>query len=161
MNIPTKIFLAYSHQDSRDKDILIEKLAVMIQNSEITVWHDDIIIPGDFASQDDILEKLTDCDILLFLLSSASLASKGCKLELESAVNHNIPIISVLLESCDWENHKIISRPRILPLDAKPIKSCHIESEAWKSVVDGIRIAVNNHQKKTTSASNSKKRHIC
>ena len=28
----------------------------------------------------------------------------GCKLELENAVNHNIPIISVLLQSCDCEN---------------------------------------------------------
>ena len=41
MSIPTKMFLSYSHQNRRDKDILIEKLAVMIQNREITVWHDE------------------------------------------------------------------------------------------------------------------------
>ena len=157
MNIPTKMFLSYSHQNRRDKDILIEKLAVMIQNREITVWHDDIIIPGEFASQDDILEKLADCDIFLFLLSSASLASNGCKLELKSAVNHNMPIIPILLQSCDWENHEIISRPRILPLNAEPIKSWNIENEAWQNVVDGIRIAVNHHQERRTSTSNSKK----
>ena len=155
MSIPTKIFLSYSHQNRRDKDILIEKLAVMIQNHEITVWHDDAIIPGEFASQDFILEELTDCDIFLFLLSSASLASNNCNLELESAVDHNMPIISVLLESCDWENHKIVDRPRILPLNAEPIKSWNIESEAWQNVVKGIRIAVNHHQEKMTSASNS------
>ena len=101
MSIPVKIFLSYSHQNRRDKDILIEKLAVMIQNHEITVWHDDAIIPGEIASQDFILEKLPNCDILLFLLSSASLASKSCNLELKSAFDHNMPIISVLLESCE------------------------------------------------------------
>ena len=154
-SIPTKMFLSYSHQNRRDKDILIEKLAVMIQNHEITVWHDDAIIPGDIASQDFILEELADCDILLFLLSSASLASNNCNLELRSAVDHNMPIISVLLHSCDWENHEIINRPRILPLNAEPIKSWNIESEAWQNVVDGIRIAVNHHQARMASASNS------
>ena len=68
MSIPTKIFLSYSHKNRHDKDILIEKLAVMIRNSEITVWHDDAIIPGEFASQDFIIEELADCDILLFVL---------------------------------------------------------------------------------------------
>ena len=120
----------------------------------------NIIIPGEFASQDDILEKLADCDILLFLLCSASLASNGCKLELKSAVNHNMPIIPILLESCDWENHKIVSRHRILPLNAESIKSQNIENQAWQSVVEGIRIAVNHHQERRTSASNSKKKHI-
>ena len=154
MSIPTKIFLSYSHQNRRDKDILIEKLAVMIRNREITVWHDDAIIPGEVASQDFIIEELADCDILLFLLSSASLASNNCNLELESAVDHNIPIISVLLESCDWENHTIVKRPRILPSNANPIKSWNRESEAWQNVVNGIRIAVNHHQERATSDSN-------
>ena len=155
MSMPTKTFISYSHQNRRDKDILIEKLAVMIRNREITVWHDDAIIPGEFASQDFIIEELADCDILLFLLSSASLASNNCNLELKSAVDHNMPILSVLLESCDWENYEIVSRHRILPLNAEPIKSWNIESEAWQDVVDGIRVAVNHHQEEMTSASNS------
>ena len=155
MSIPVKIFLSYSHQNRRDKDILIEKLAVMIQNHEITVWHDDAIIPGEMASQDFILEELPDCDILLFLLSSASLASNNCNLELESTVDHNMPIIPVLLESCDWKNHKIVNKHRILPLNAEPIKSWNIESEAWQNVINGIRTAVNHHQEGMTSANNS------
>ena len=84
MSDPLKIFITYAHTDATEKDTLKNRLAVMEQQGEITIWHDNEILPGD-RWWEAIFNNLAESDILLYLVSAHSLASKNCNKELFEA----------------------------------------------------------------------------
>ena len=141
MNKPLRGFITYSHKDAEQKDELQERLAVMEQQNELVTWDDCQLAPGDEALQEDILEKVADSDLLLYLVSAASLASKNCNRELAEALNQKIRVIPIILEDCDWLRHQI-SRFEVLPHKGKPINEWIPESTGWQNVVDGIWKAI-------------------
>ncbi|RKU14115.1 hypothetical protein C6501_08825 [Candidatus Poribacteria bacterium] len=138
---PLKGFITYSHEDAAQKDELRKRLAVMEHQNELVTWDDCQLTPGDGALQDDILKKVADSDLLLYLVSAASLASKNCNKELAEALKEEIRVIPIVLEHCDWLNHQV-SGFEVLPHKGKPIRKWDDESEGWQNVVDGIREAV-------------------
>ena len=142
MNKPLKGFITYSHKNAEQKDELRERLAVMEQQNELVTWDDGQLTPGDKALQEDILKKVIDSDILLYLVSAASLASKNCNKELAEALDQNIRVIPILLEHCDWQRHEV-SRFEVLPDKGTPIEDWQPKSKGWQDVVDGISKAVN------------------
>ena len=75
MTEPLKGFITYSHEDTEAKHELRKRLAVMEQQNDLVTWDDGQLTPGDKALQEDILKKVVDSDILLYLVSAASLAS--------------------------------------------------------------------------------------
>ena len=88
MSKPLKGFIAYSHKDTEAKEELRTRLAVMGQQNELTTWHDGDLTAGDRASQEDILKHLADSDLLLYLVSAESLASK----KLQQGVSRSIGV---------------------------------------------------------------------
>ena len=86
MRKPLKGFITYSHEDAEAKKELRKRLAVMEQQNELVTWDDGQLTPGDGALQEDILKKVVDSDLLLYLVSAASLASKNCNRELVEAL---------------------------------------------------------------------------
>ena len=129
----------------------------MEQQGKITLWDDNEILPGDEWYK-DISDNLADSDILLYLVSASSLASKNCNKELGEALGSKIKAIPIILERCDWQNHQL-SDIQALPDKGKPINEWTPESKAWQNVVEGIRKIVdkkqahisNNVQKETLS----------
>ena len=141
MSKPLKGFITYSHENTEQKDELRKRLAVMEQQNELVTWDDGQLTPGDGALQKDILKKVADSDLLLYLVSAASLASENCKKELDKALERDIKIISIILEYCDWPHHQL-SNFEVLPHKGKPISKWEDSSEGWQNVVDGIRRSV-------------------
>ena len=141
MNKPLNGFITYSHEDTEAKDELRKRLAVMEQQNELVTWDDGQLTPGDGALQEDILKKVEDSDLLLYLVSAASLASKNCNKELAEALKQEIRVIPIILEHCDWLRHQL-SGFEVLPNKGKPITKWDDESEGWQNVVDGIRKVV-------------------
>ena len=138
MNIPLKGFITYSHENTKaQKDELRKRLAVMEQQNELVTWDDGQLTPGDGALQEDILKKVADSDLLLYLVSAASLASKNCNKELAEALKQEIRVIPIILEHCDWLRHQL-SNFEVLPKKGKPIIKWEDDSEGWQNVVDGI-----------------------
>ena len=137
MSKPLKGFITYSHEDTAQKDELRKRLAVMEQQNELVTWDDGQLTPGDRALQEDILKKIVDSDLLLYLVSVGSLASKNCNTELAEALKQGIRVIPILLEHCDWLRHQL-SGFEVLPSKGKPISKWEDESEGWQNVVDGI-----------------------
>ena len=152
MNTPLKTFITHSHNDKQKKTKLRTYLAVMEGAGEIKLWDDDDIIPGGKARQEDILNEVTDSDILLYLVSADSLASENCNKELTEAVRTEKRIIPIILESCDWL-HDRLSGFEVLPDKGKPINKWKPESDGWQNVVDGIRKVVEEMQTATNSQS--------
>ena len=140
MSEPLKVFITYSHKDTAEKDKLKEYLAVMKQQGIITIWNDNEILPGD-DWREDISKNLNDSDILLYLVSAASLASENCNKELGIALKKNIRPIPIILEDCDWQNHQL-KGPEALPDKGKPINEWQPESKGWQNVVKGLRRVV-------------------
>ena len=112
----------------------------MEQQGKITLWDDNEILPGDEWYK-DISTNLLDSDILLYLISASSLASKNCNKELGEALGSKIKAIPIILERCDWQNHQL-SDIQALPDKGKPINEWKPESKAWQDVVEGIRKVV-------------------
>ena len=145
MSKTLKGFITYSHEDTEAKNELRKRLAVMEQQNELVTWDDCQLTPGDGALQEDILKKVEDSDLLLYLVSAASLASKNCNRELAEAIKQEMRVIPIILEHCDWLNHQV-SGFEVLPHKGKPLTKWDDESEGWQNVVDGIRKAVDEGQ---------------
>ena len=87
MNKGIKAFITYAHTDSKQKNELQKRLAVMKQNGEITAWDDNQILAGD-KWEKEISTHLKGSDILLYLVSADSLASENCNKELTEALKN-------------------------------------------------------------------------
>ena len=146
-----RLFITYSHKDVKAKEQLITYLAAMKREGLINIWHDNEILPGD-TWRDSISKNLSESDILLYLVSDNSLASENCNKELAEALNANVRVIPIILESCDWLSHQL-SGFQVLPDKGKPINLWENESEGWQSTVVGIREVI--HQMQTQAASSS------
>ena len=144
MSKPLKIFITYAHKNTKAKDELITHLAVMKSEDLISIWHDNEITAGD-TWRDAIFSNLDDSDILLYLVSAYSLASENCNKELAAALNADIKVIPIILESCDWLYHKL-SDFQALPDRGKPISEWEHKGAGWQNVVEGIRRTINKMQ---------------
>ncbi len=120
------------------------RLAVMEQQGKITLWDDNKILPGDEWYK-DISDNLADSDVLLYLVSAWSLASKNCNKELGDALDSKIRVIPIILESCDWQNHRL-SGYEVLPDKGKPINEWTPKSKAWQNVVEGVQKVIDKMQ---------------
>ena len=140
-----RAFITYSHKDTKHRDELRKYLAVMEQQNNLIVWDDGQLTSGDKTFQEVILKKVTDSDLLLYLVSAASLASENYNRELAEALNRDIRVIPIVLESCDWA-HDQLSNFQVLPDKGKPINEWNSTSEGWQNVVEGIREVVDQIQ---------------
>ena len=152
MSKPLKGFITYSHEDTEAKKELRKRLAVMEQQNELVTWDDGQLTPGDKALQEDLLKKVADSDLLLYLVSAASLASKNCNRELAEALKQDIKVIPILLEHCDWLYHQL-SNFEVLPDKGKPLTKWDDQDDGWQNVVDGIRKAVEKMKTEPDSSS--------
>ena len=125
----------------------------MEAEGKIEIWDDNKILPGD-EWEKDISDNLAESDILLYLVSATSLASKNCNKELAEALSTNTRVISIILEDCDWDHHEL-SRFEVLPHKGKPINEWEPASKGWQDVVTGIRKAVDAMQSQTDSSSST------
>ena len=149
MSKPPKAFITYSHKDLQRNTELKTRLAVMEDEGKIKLWDDNQILPGD-EWEKDISENLAESDILLYLVSATSLASKNCNKELAEVLSPNIRVIPIILEACDWENHQL-SRFEALPHKGKPINEWRPQSKGWQNVVAGVRKVVDEMQSQVDS----------
>ena len=150
MSKPLKVFITYAHKNKEAKDELIECLAVIKNEGLISIWHDNEILPGDKWREEIFSTHLPDSDILLYLVSRASLDSENCNKELAGALNFKIRVIPIILESCDWQNHQL-SDFQALPDGVVPISQWDHEDEGWQNVVKGIRKVVDKMQSQVDS----------
>lgn len=102
-----KAFISYSHEDNACRLELEKYLAPLKTGSYISLWSDNIILPGA-KWNDEIVDNLRSSDIIIFLLSSNLLASDfvmnyELPIALELQKEKNISIIPILVSECLWE----------------------------------------------------------
>ena len=159
MNEPLKAFITYSHENEQKRKKLRTCLAVMERAGKIKLRDDSDITAGGNARQEHILKEVADSDILLYLVSTDSLASENCNKELTEAVRVEGRVIPIILESCDWLNDRL-SNFQALPDKGKPISEWKPEDRGWQDVVNGIRKAVDKMQVQANPLSDVSKEEI-
>lgn len=87
------IFISYSHRDSSD----MMEIARVFNHNNIRFWYDNGLHSGDDWNL-VIAEHLERASVCLLLLSAAAASSQYVKNELSFAINHRIPIHTLLLE---------------------------------------------------------------
>ena len=159
MSKALKVFISYSHQDRKEKNELCKRLAVMEEQNKLVTWYDGQLTPGDKTLQENVLKNVKDSDMLFYLVSAASLASKNCNEELAAALNAEIRVIPIILGRCDWLNHQL-SNFMVLPDRGMPIKEWVPESKGWQNVMSGIRGVVDKMLSQADPLSSTSKKEI-
>lgn len=109
----SKIFISYSRVDKS----LMNRLTNLLSEAYEVVWNDQKIVGGD-EWQTEIFKRITECAHFLFLVSSESLESEWCQIELKEAQRLNKHIVPILV------------RDRVkLPSDLKLIQWIDMSSE--------------------------------
>ena len=86
MSKPLKGFITYSHKDAAAKDELRERLAVMEQKNELTIWHDgQITAPGD-----EWYENISNKSCGVGYTPLPRVSSKSCLQKLQQRVGRGI-----------------------------------------------------------------------
>ena len=84
------VFASYSRKD----EAAVRELIADLERAHLSVWRDQEIC-GGYPWWQDILRRIRQCDVLLFVLSKNSLTSKPCLAELAYARALGLPVLPV------------------------------------------------------------------
>ena len=138
-----KIFISYSHKDSKYKKELLSHLKSLELTHNIDVWHDGKILPGDKIDA-EVLTQLSSSDVVLLLVSPNFLASSYCiDVELKQAIQkHNdaqcIVVPVILSESIIDDNLSFANLMRV-PEDGKPIQKFRPQNNGYVNALAKIK----------------------
>lgn len=100
-----KIFISYSHEDQYFTDELVRLLSKTYDH----LWYDKRLVPGE-PWEDEIRQRVRDCNHFLFLVSKDSLMSDYCRLEYEEAEKSRRHIIPILIRGNIEHGHQVNRR---------------------------------------------------
>jgi hypothetical protein len=143
--VAARVFMSYSHVDEAHRDQLEVHLAMLKRQGLVEVWHDRRIVAGDDLDG-SISDELERADIILLLVSPDFLASDYCYgVEMARAQERHgdgtARSISVILRPCDWK-HTELARQLVTPREGLPITKWPDRDDAFQSVVESIRAAI-------------------
>lgn len=149
----TKLFYSYCHADKSYRENMEKSLAVLKKQRIIDEWHDEKLIHGQ-PFNPKIKEKLEKAHIVIFLVSPDFFASDACMEEWniakEQANTTGQQLIPIIIRKCAWKDFDNMKDYLALPTDGKPVDSWDNEDNAWQSVYEGIKNAVENIRKTFT-----------
>jgi hypothetical protein len=147
----TNVFIAYSQKDTEFLTELRTFLHPLEQSKGGEIWYDGEIVGGE-VWEAGIKRALHSADIILLLASANSLASdyfygKEVKEAMERHQAHTCTVIPVILKPCGWEDTELASL-QALPKDGMAITLWENRDQAYKSVFDGLKTAIQKNQVK-------------
>ncbi len=140
-----EIFFAYARKDEELRDELAKQLSILKWQQLITGWHDREISAGNEWAK-EIDQHLNTAHIILLLVSADFTASEYCYgTEVTRALQRHeareARVIPIILRPVDWKNTPL-GKLQALPRDGIPVTSWINRDEAFYSVAQGIRKAV-------------------
>jgi hypothetical protein len=147
-----KVFYSYSHEDELYRAALRTHLSLLLRQGEIEDWFDRMITPGT-EWEDAIYTNLDRSDVVLLLVSPNFLNSEFCYgKELEKALelhfSNRSVVIPIIIRPCDWETASF-AKLLALPKDGKAVSTWRNQDEAWKNIVQGIKLKIHKIKSQT------------
>ncbi|MEQ9670796.1 toll/interleukin-1 receptor domain-containing protein [Coleofasciculus sp. G2-EDA-02] len=144
---PIEVFFSFASQDEKLRDELEKHLIILKRQGVITTWHNRKIGAGK-EWQNERNAHLDTASVILLLISADFIASDYCwDVEVRRAMERHeakkARVIPVILHPTDnWRNNTPFGKLEPLPKDGKPISKWGNRVEAFCSVAQGIRAAV-------------------
>lgn len=119
------IFLSYSHEDSKWRDLLLRHLRVLVRENLAHVWDVEEIAAGeDWSSA--IAQAVRDADLAVLLLSPDFLASdfiaeKELPLLLERRADEGLAVLPILVRPTAWTRVKRLAEVQFLNDPSRPL----------------------------------------
>lgn len=92
-----KVFLSYARSDALDA---VKKLKTEIQQAGFQTWRDLEEMRGGKDWKDQLRDAIKQSDIIVVLLTPASVISENVKWEIDTAVTLDKPMIGILILPC-------------------------------------------------------------
>lgn len=140
-----KVFISYSHKDEDLRDRLDTHLSNLRWDGVISSWYDRQLTAGT-EWDEKIKTELEAADIILLLISPDFIASKYCRdveipLSLQRHEAKQAFVVPIILRPFDWFSAPF-AKLQAFPKDAKPVTTWTNQNEAFLSIAQGIRTAV-------------------
>lgn len=141
-----EVFISYAHEDVGFLEALKTHLSTMVRNGEISPWYDQNIMAGGEWDR-EIHERLKSANVILLLVSPHFLASDYCtSVEMNYALKRHesgeATVIPILLRVSDW-GRSPLQKLQALPTGARPVTKWGRRDEAYQSIIQGLRAALN------------------
>lgn len=155
-NVPTKVFISYSHRDSRWLKRLQVHLKPLVREGAVELWDDTKIRPGaDWRSE--ISHALASAHVAILLVSADFLSSDFIARNelpplLEKAGLENARVLSLIVGPCLYSKHEALSRYQAINPPSKPLSSLN-KSDA-EAVLVRVAMAVAEHAVRPRAAAN-------
>ena len=91
------VFLSYSRVDRARA----EGIARLLAGNGVAVWIDQVDIPGGTSWTGEIVRGIRTCVVFVVLCSKAAMASSNVQRELQLALDHQRPILPLVLERAE------------------------------------------------------------
>ncbi|MCP4111090.1 MAG: SUMF1/EgtB/PvdO family nonheme iron enzyme [Desulfobacteraceae bacterium] len=126
MSQPT-VFISYSREDEKEKELLLSHLGVLEQDGLIDVWSDDRVAVGaNWEEEIDLAVSQARVAILLITanyLSSGFILRKHVSELLQRREYEGITIFPVIAKACAWKKVKWLAKMNVRPKSRKPVWS--------------------------------------
>lgn len=125
----TYSFLSYAHKDWQ----LIEPYYSALRKQGHNIWYDERIVPGT-EWVETIAKNLKGSSSCLLFLSPDSLASANVRREIHYAVANHIPIIIIMLKSCELTEGlklELSESTFVYPEKSASFEACILEIETF------------------------------
>ena len=152
-NEPVRVFISYSHQDSRylEEDSLLGYISGLERDC-VTFWHDQRLNAGDLW--DEVIKAEIDrADIALVLVSQGFLNSRYCRDQevtrfLQRRKDSGLRIFPIVLSPCDWKSHSWLAATQFEPRNGKTIsrnfKDRGRREELYLQILEQLRTIVHD-----------------
>jgi len=122
-----RIFLSYSHYDSRYAKLLVDYLSGELKRDGIELWWDERIVTGS-VWDNEIRARIRESHIALVLVSQRFLSSDYCqKVEVRNFLrqrrSEGMVIFPIILSACAWQNYDWLGGTQALPSGDRNLKS--------------------------------------
>lgn len=151
------VFCSYSDADRDDLYKFEKHLASLVRTGSIRFLAKHKISAGQ-ERQHEIDAQIDQARLILLLISSNFISSDDCYAgELARALQHrhrkNVVVLPILLKPCTWDG-LAFSSFQVLPRNLLPVSSWRNRDEAFKDIVNEIKLVVHDLQVSTPSTRN-------
>jgi len=102
------VFVCYAHDDSAE----VYPELHWLQEQGVKLWYDEGISPGS-VWRGEIAEAIERAAWVLYYVSSGSVASSHCDREINYALDHDLPVLPIYLESVELPADQRIGLSRV------------------------------------------------
>ncbi len=122
-----KIFISYSHNDEKWKDLLVKNLKALQYGDILYLWDDSRIEAGKDWYQ-EIQGAINSASVAILLISADFLASDFIRSEdvhrlIERRKNEGVNIFPIIIKPCPWKAIRWLSQMQVRPKDGRAIST--------------------------------------